>query len=34
MPNGRANDMANLKKNAVLAMAEREMEWESRQKAA
>jgi hypothetical protein len=36
LPNGRPSDMANLtwSKNAVLVMAEREMEWESRHKAA
>jgi hypothetical protein len=36
MPNGRPSDMANLSwaKNAVLVMAERELEWKGRQKAA
>jgi hypothetical protein len=36
LPDGRPSDMANLSwaKNAVLAMAEREFEWGSRQKAA
>ena len=36
LPDGRASDMANLSwaKNTVLAMAEREIEWESSQKAA
>jgi hypothetical protein len=36
LPDGRPSDMANLSwaKNAVLIMAEREMEWEGRPKAA
>jgi hypothetical protein len=36
LPDGRPSDMANLSwaKNAILAMAEREMEWEVRQQAA
>jgi hypothetical protein len=36
MPDGSLSDMANLSwsKNAVLASAERELEWEARQQAA